>query len=76
MDDLKNVECYRCHKKGHYANKCLEAKHKDSKGTFKTRKVEEPVSDKAVDGPKSIRQIRIHFSNINAETNDPFIRLD
>jgi len=22
VDELKNVECSRCHKKGHYANKC------------------------------------------------------
>ena len=35
--DMTNVECYRCHKKGHYANKCPEAKPKNSKGTFKVR---------------------------------------
>ena len=71
---MKNVECYRCHKKGHYANKCPEAKPKDSKGTFKVRKVEEPVADKAVEEPKSIRQIRIRFSDLAADDNDPFIR--
>ena len=59
--DMNNVECNRCHKKGHYANKCPEAKPKDSEGTFKVRKVEEPVADKAVEEPKSIRQIRIRF---------------
>ena len=71
---MKNVECYRCHKKGHYANKCPEAKPKDSKGTFKVRKVEEPLADKAVEEPKSIHQIRIRFSDLTAEDNDPFIR--
>jgi hypothetical protein len=29
-DDLKDVECYKCHKKGHYANKCREIKAKDT----------------------------------------------
>ena len=72
MVDMKNVECYRCHKKGQFANKCPEAKPKDSKGTFKVRKVEEP--DKAVEEPKSIRRIRIRFSDLTAEDNDPFIR--
>ena len=23
--DLKDVECFKCHKKGHYANKCPDA---------------------------------------------------
>ena len=54
--------------------KCPEAKPKDSKGTFKVRKVEKPVADKAVEDPKSIRQIRIRFSDLTAEDNDPFIR--
>ena len=61
-------------KKGHYANKCPEANPKDSLGIFKVRKVEELVSHKAVDELKSIHQIRVRFSDINAENNDPFIR--
>ena len=32
------------------------------------------MADKAVDEPKSIRQIRIRFSDLTAEDNDPFIR--
>jgi hypothetical protein len=71
---MADVECYRCHKKGHYANKCPEAKAKDSKGVFKVRKMEESVVDKAVEEPKSIRQIRIRFSDLTMEDNDPFIR--
>ena len=71
---MAEVECNRCHKKGHYANKCPEAKAKDSKGVFKVRKKEEPVADKAVDEPKSIRQIRIRFSDLTMEEKDPFIR--
>ena len=56
VDDLMNdVECYRCHKKGHYAYKCPESKPKDSKGNFKVRKVEEPVVDKASEKPNSVR---------------------
>jgi len=34
-------ECYRCHKKGHYAKSAQKAKPKDRKETFKARKVEE-----------------------------------
>jgi hypothetical protein len=60
--DLKDVECYHYHKKGHYANKCPEVKAKDSKGMIKVRKAKE------LDGPKSdepvIRQIRICYSDI------------
>ena len=44
--DLKDVECFKCHKKGHYANKCPDAKSKDEKGFFKVRQLEEPASDK------------------------------
>ena len=71
---MANVECYRFHKKGHYANKCPEAKAKDSKGVFKVRKMEESVADKAVDEPKSIRQISIRFSDLTMDEKDPFIR--
>ena len=69
MVDMKNVECYRCHKRGHYTNKCPEANPKDRKGAFKVRKVEELVADKAVEEPKSIR-----FSDFTAEDNDSFIK--
>jgi len=37
-DDLKDVGCYKCHKKGHYANKCPEIKAKDTKGRLKLEK--------------------------------------
>ena len=32
------------------------------------------MADKAVEKTKSIRQIRIHFSDLTTEDNDPFIR--
>jgi hypothetical protein len=70
--DLKDVECFHCHKKGHYANKCPDIKAKDSKGVFKVRKakdVDEPKSDEPV-----FRQIRIRYSDIQDESNDDFIR--
>ena len=31
VDDLKDVECFKCHKKGHYANKCPESEANESK---------------------------------------------
>ena len=31
-DDLKDVECYKCHKNGHYANECLEIKGQGYEG--------------------------------------------
>jgi len=49
---------YRCHKKGHYANKCPEAKAKDVKGSIKMRKVEDS-SAKSDAEMKSLRQLRI-----------------
>ena len=56
--DMKDVECFKCHKKGHYANKCPEIKAKDAKGAFKVRKLDDS-SVKEEGEAKSIRQIRI-----------------
>ena len=53
---MKDVECFKCHKKGHSANKCPDAMSKDGKGFFKVRQLEEPSPDKKEE--KSIRQIR------------------
>jgi len=38
--DLKDVECFTCHKKGNYANQCPDAKSKDGKRFFKVRQLE------------------------------------
>ena len=37
---MKAVECFKCHKKGHYANKCPEIKAKEAKGAFTVLKVD------------------------------------
>ena len=42
--DLKDVECFKCHKKGRYTNKCPNAKAKEGKGCFKG--ISKPSSDK------------------------------
>ena len=39
VDDLKDVECFKCHKMGQYANKCPESKAKDEKASIKVRKI-------------------------------------
>ena len=70
--DIKDVECFKCHKKGHYANKCPDAKAKDGKGYFKARQLEARSVDK--DEEKSIRQIRIRHSDLNTGYHDPFLR--
>ena len=72
-DDLKDVECFKCHKKGHYANKCPEIKVKDGKPPVKVRKMEDsgPKSDPEA---KSVRQIRIRYSDIEEQNSDPFMR--
>ena len=31
-NDMRDVECFKYHKMGHYANKCPEIKAKDTKG--------------------------------------------
>ena len=72
-DDLKDVECYKCHKKGHYANKCPEIKAKDTKGPLKARKMEQGITQDDAE-KKSIRQIRVRFSDLESETKDPFMR--
>jgi hypothetical protein len=70
--DLNDIECYHCHKKGHYANKYPDIKAKDSEGVFKVQKAKEaddPKSDEPV-----IRQFGIRYSDIQNETNDDVIR--
>ena len=57
---MKDVECFKCHKKGHYANKCPEIKAKDAIRAFKVRKVDDS-SVKEEGEAKSIRQIRIRY---------------
>ena len=46
--DLKEVECFKCHKKGNYANKCPDAKGKDGK---RVRQLEEPEMGNVVFPP-------------------------
>ena len=66
------MECYKCHKKGHYANKCPEIKAKDTKGPLKVRKMEEGITQDDVE--KSLFfQIRVRFSDLESETKDPFM---
>jgi len=68
--DLKDVDCFQCHKKGHYANKCPEIKSKESKGVFKVQKMEEESEVKSED--KVVRQIRMRFFNFADRNPDPF----
>ena len=66
------MECFKCHKKRHYANKCPDAKAKDGKGYFKARQLEVRSVDK--NEGKSFRQIRIRNSDLNSGYHDPFLR--
>jgi hypothetical protein len=68
-NDAKDVECYHCHKKGHYANKCPDLKAKDTKGVFKVRKMD--TGDDKTSEPV-IRHIRIRYSDLGNE--DGFLR--
>ena len=62
--DMKDVECFKCHKKGHYANKCPEIKAKDTKGPLKARKMEQGITQDDAE-KKSIRQIPFVFLTWN-----------
>ena len=66
------MECFKCHKKGHNANKCPDAKAKGGKGYFKVWQLEDPAADDKDE--KSIRQIRIRHSDLNSGEYDPFLR--
>ena len=35
------MECFKCLKKGHYADKCPESKAKDGKGSMKMGKIDD-----------------------------------
>ena len=70
--DLKDVECFKCHKKEHYTNKFPDAKGEDGKGYSKMRHLEEPSNEKKDE--KAIRQIRIRHSDLNRSDPDPFLR--
>jgi hypothetical protein len=66
--DLSKVECYHCHKKGHYANKCPEKKMQDK--TFpgpRVRKLD--VED------TTVRSLRIRFTDLEQD-EDPFLRYE
>jgi len=43
--DIKDVEFFKCDKKGNYANKCPDAKVRDGR-LFKVRQLEDPSIDK------------------------------
>ena len=68
--DIKDVECFKCQKKGHYAYKCPDAKAKDGKGLFKVRQLEEQSAEKM--NEKSIRQIRIRHLDFNNGYHDRY----
>ena len=51
--DIKDVECFKYHKKIHYANMCPDAKRKDGKGFSKIWPLKDPSVDKKEE--KSIR---------------------
>ena len=70
--DLKDIECFRCHKKGHYASKCPEIRSKETKSVFKVRKMEETSSEPTSD--TSMRQIRIRYSDLQSTREDVFMR--
>ena len=71
VEDLKEVEWFRCHKKRHYANKCHESRAKET--TLKFWKIDNsgPKSESEV---KSVRQIRVRYSEIEDKRPDPFMR--
>jgi len=64
---------YNDHKKGHYANKCPKITIKDAKGPLKVRKMDQGITKDDAE-MKSIRQIRVRFSDLEMETKDPFMR--
>ena len=66
------MKCFKCHKKGDYANKCPEIKAKESKGVFKDRKKEEQSEIKSDD--KVVRQISMSYSDFADRYTDPFLR--
>ena len=72
-DDLKDMECYKCHKKGNYAKKCPEIKAKDTRGSLKVQKMVECITnDNAM--TKYIHQIRVGFSDLETETKATFMK--
>ena len=70
VDDLKDVECFKCHKMGHNA---AVSKTKDGNGAIKVRKIDDFVT-KHDSKAKSVRQIRIRCSDIADKRSDPFMR--
>ena len=69
-DYLKDVECYKCHKKGHYANKYPEINAKDAQGPLKVRNMKEE-NIKEDHEKKSISLIRVLYSDLKKDTKNP-----
>ena len=53
-----------------YTNKCPESKVKDTKRPLKVRKMDEGITNDDAE-TKSIRQIRVQFSDLESETKNP-----
>ena len=71
VDDLKDVECFKGHKKGQYANKYPESKAIDGKSSLKIDH-SGPNQESEI---KSVRQIRIRYLDIEDNCADLFIGL-
>ena len=70
--DLKDVECYKWYKKGHYRNKFPESKDKDTKGPLKVRKVR--LSPRRMSRQSLFVKSEFYFLTKDSETKDPFMR--
>ena len=60
VDDLKDVECFLCHKKGHYANMCPESKVKDRKESLEMRQIDDSGQNRSEVGASNSNLVLRH----------------